>query len=386
MSAYWEIAPEWRFALCPDPPEWKLDFAALVERFEWLRALAECPQDAEWHAEGDVLRHMEMVMGELVRMQAWRELPEVERHVVFAATLLHDVGKPACTRVEEGRIRSKGHSEVGAHLAREILARTAGLCDGAKWFGVREAIVALVRRHGLPPYLFKREDPVRSVVSASMSVRLDWLCVLAEADARGRICRGPDDAVEQVALFREFCEEEGCLKGPYGFASAHSRFRYFHSENLLPSVSLFDDCRCEVTVMSGLPASGKDTWIKRNAGERPMVSLDELRAEMGVHPAADQARVVDAAKEMARENLRARRDFIWNATNSTRFVRDGLVRFLADYQARIRIVYCEAGIEEVKRRNGKRKEPVPVEVLERLWGKLEVPTELEVHEVEYVIQ
>jgi hypothetical protein len=41
--------------LMPSPPEWRLDWAACLDRFSWLRGLAGVPQDPVHHAEGDVI-------------------------------------------------------------------------------------------------------------------------------------------------------------------------------------------------------------------------------------------------------------------------------------------------------------------------------------------
>lgn len=64
---------------------------------DWARAMAECPQDAEWHPEGDVWTHTLMVFEEAQR--TIEDLPsEDERCAVMWAALLHDMGKPTCTR------------------------------------------------------------------------------------------------------------------------------------------------------------------------------------------------------------------------------------------------------------------------------------------------
>ncbi len=39
------------------------------------------------------------------------------------ALLLHDIGKPVCRRVEEGRVRFFGHAEAGARMAAEVCRR-----------------------------------------------------------------------------------------------------------------------------------------------------------------------------------------------------------------------------------------------------------------------
>ena len=93
--------------LCPEPPNWLVAWDELDRIYPWIRRLAGCPQDAIHHAEGDVWIHTRMVCEALAALPAWRSLPDEERHIVFAAALLHDVGKPDCTRREpDGRISS----------------------------------------------------------------------------------------------------------------------------------------------------------------------------------------------------------------------------------------------------------------------------------------
>jgi hypothetical protein len=104
----------WTFLLCPAPPSWALDWPAIEERFAWVRALSGCPQDPTYHAEGDVLAHTRLVAKALVASEAWRALPAPERSILFAAALLHDVGKPACTVVEAGVGRSRRAGTRGA--------------------------------------------------------------------------------------------------------------------------------------------------------------------------------------------------------------------------------------------------------------------------------
>ena len=110
------------YELVPQPPDFNLDWEGLSAEFAWIRALADCPQDSIYHAEGDVWIHTRMVCESLLANAQWRALPDDERHIVFIAALMHDIGKPACTRMDDGRITSRGHSTRGAIMAREILA------------------------------------------------------------------------------------------------------------------------------------------------------------------------------------------------------------------------------------------------------------------------
>ena len=203
-----------RFPGCPEAPSWSLDFAALVAQFEWLRAMVGCPQDPQWHAEGDVVTHVGMVCEQLVALCAWRELAEADRHLVFAAALLHDVAKPMFTKVEDGRIRSRGHAVGGTRVARRILAEDPALDPAGAPFFAREQVCALVRHHGLPSTFLDKPDPQRAVLTAGMTARCDLLCILAEADMRGRICIEKDDAIDRVALFREFTPSADAWQPP----------------------------------------------------------------------------------------------------------------------------------------------------------------------------
>jgi predicted kinase len=369
------------FALCPQPPPWQVDWAAFDERFPWVRNLAGCPQDPVYHAERDVWIHTRMVCEALAGMPAWRSLPEAERPAVFAATLLHDVAKPACTRPDPaGRITSRGHSRRGAILARQILWRL-----GVP-FAVREQIAALVRHHQVPYYLPDRPDARRLAIEVSQTARCDRLALVAEADGRGRVCQDQQRLLDNVALFVEFCREEGCLSAPRAFASDHARFLYFRDARRHPDAPAHEDFRAEVVLMSGLPGAGKDTWVRNNLPGWPAVSLDAVRAEIDVDPADEQGQVINRARDQARDHLRNGRSFVWNATNLSRQLRGQCVGLFAAYHARVRIVYVEAPQERLLHQNRQRPAPVPQAVLEGLLDRWEVPDRTEAHDVEWVVE
>ena len=191
--------------------------------------------------------------------------------------------------------------------------------------------------------------------------------------------------MERMKLFREFAEECGCLTGPYSFASDHSRFRYFRTANLAPTSEIYDASPCTATLMCGLPAAGKDSWVKENAGEQPVISLDELRNDLEIDPTGEQGPVIHAAKDQAKVFLREGRSFIWNATNTTRMLRSGLVDLFWAYGAKVRMVYCEAPLAEISRRNAKRKRPVPEHIIERLFDHLDIPDLTEAQEIEWAV-
>ena len=137
-------------------------------------------------------------------------------------------------------------------------------------------------------------------------------------------------------------------------------------------------------MMSGLPGAGKDFWVAENLAGLPVVSLDDLRRAMKVSPTDNQGPVVSKARELAREHLRARRPFVWNATNVSRQVRSLSVDLFAAYNARVRIVYVEAPEDRLYAQNRERDDAVPAEVIRKLTARWEVPDLTEAHRVEWV--
>lgn len=371
----------WEFAdVVPCGPDWSIDWQMIDDRFDWFRALKDCPQDLIHHAEGDVHIHTKMVCEALVDQPSWRKLDEDDRCLMFWTALLHDVAKPRSTRIEpDGRVRSPGHSRHGQIMARKILW-LMGL-----EYARREMLCHLITHHQLPFFAIDKEDAARRVHLVSYQTRCDLLAMLAEADAQGRICADQDRLLDSIELFRELCRQEKCFTAPKVFASAHSRFCYFRMPHRSPDYEAYDDTRSQVTMLSGLPASGKDSFIAGRSGDATIVSLDAIRAELKIGPEDNQGPVVASARERARQALRTGEPLIWNATNLSREFRQPLLGLFADYNAAVNIVYAETSPSEQARRNNERPDPVPGRILERMLTRWEPPDLTECHGFEIVL-
>ncbi|MGI8331636.1 AAA family ATPase [Actinomadura scrupuli] len=365
--------------LCPAAPEWRVPWPEIREAFDWVRRLAGVPQDPVHHAEGDVEVHTRMACEALAALPGWRARPAQERTRLFAAVLLHDVAKPYCTQTgEDGRITARGHSRRGDLMVRRLLWE---LGAPVEW---REHVAALVRHHQVPFWALERPDLQQIAFRVSLLARNDDLVLLATADILGRVCGDTGEVLENIALYEEYCAEQRCLDGPRWFPSDHARFWYFRTPGRDPDYAAYDDTRLTVTVLSGLPGVGKDHWIAGHRPALPVVSLDRLRAELGVRPGGDQRPVVAAAHGLARGHLRAGRSFVWNATNVSRQLRDQCVGLAAGYRGRVELIALEAPPRVLRERNRAREAPVPDAVIDRLVGRWETPDPTEAHVVRWL--
>lgn len=352
----------------------------LEQTFEWVRVMKEVPQDARYHAEGNVAIHTQMVLEALVQLPGYAALSPADRELLWAAALLHDVEKYSTTVTEpDGRITSAGHARKGEGRARQILYR-----EVPAPFAVREQIAKLVRYHGLPLWVFEKPDPQRALIIASLEVNTQLLAMLARADALGRICADQADLLYRVDCFEELCREHHCWGEPRAFATPQARMYYLQKMDSAPDYVPFEQPQTPVVMMSGLPGAGKDTYVQQHYQQWPVISLDNIRKEMKISPTDKSGNgvVIQAAKEQARVHLRNRRPFVWNATNITRQMREQLISLFTTYDAAVTIVYVEVPAEKLLQQNRQREEIVPQAAMERLISKLEVPTLAEAHFVE----
>lgn len=351
-----------------------------AEAQSWARDMARCNQDAQWHAEGDVWTHTKMVCAELERLTDWPSLNRAAQLKLFFTALFHDSGKPATTVLEPetGRTRSPKHALVGAEIARRVLRDLE--CD----LITREEIVALVRFHGRPPFLLEKPSPEHEVIWLSWFVNNRLLYLFALADTRGRHANEMTRPEENLHLWKLAAEERDCFLTPYAFANDQARFLFYRDQLTSLHYTPHAEYRCTVTLMSGLPGAGKDTWLAKHRPTLPVVALDAIREEMDVEATDNQGEVIHAARERCREHLRIGQDFAFNATNITRQMRQRWIDLFKDYAARIEIVYLEPPVATLLAQNKRRTNPVPEKVILRLLEKLEPPTVTECHSLTFV--
>jgi tRNA nucleotidyltransferase (CCA-adding enzyme) len=187
-----------------------------------MAALDGCPQEPEWHPEGDVWVHTLMVIDEArTRID---DLDHPRRATVMLGAVTHDFGKPATTAVIDGRIRSMDHEQAGVGPALTFLDRLNVHSLGG--FDVRRQVTGIVAHHLKPLAFYKSATPVGDGAFRRLAqkVDLELLARVAESDCRGRTgsfdCGGIAWFVERArALGVEHQPPEPLVKGRHLLAA-----------------------------------------------------------------------------------------------------------------------------------------------------------------------
>ena len=164
--------------------EWLRKLGALEQVFPEIQSLIEVPQDPEWHPEGDVFVHTQLVIDRA--RELIDDLSYPRQVTVMLAALAHDFGKPDTTEFLEGRWRSRGHEEAGVPPTESFLDRiNIHTIDG---YNVRGQVIALVREHLKPGEFYKKRNEVGEGAFRRLARRCepDLLYRVAKADSLGR--------------------------------------------------------------------------------------------------------------------------------------------------------------------------------------------------------
>lgn len=350
-----------------------IDWEQLEASCDWFRDMKSVPQDAIWHGEGDVQVHTMMVCEALMKLPEFIALTDEEKHILITSALMHDIEKRSTTieEIRDGRlcITAPRHAKKGEFTARELLYKVYD-CP----FKTRELICKLVRWHGKPLYNLTDNNVEQSIVSISYQLPMYWLAMLSKADILGRICSDEAEQLEKIEFFKMYCDDLGCSLLPKTFPSNLSRFTYLSKGGYL-DYEPFDETKFEVVMMSALPGSGKDTYVTKYLSNYGLVNLDNIRIELGVKPTDKKGNgtVVQLAKERAKEYMRKKQNFVWNATNITSQLRSQLIDLFISYGAKVTIIYIEVPYKVLIKQNNNREAAVPLAVIDKMIGKLEPP-------------
>jgi tRNA nucleotidyltransferase (CCA-adding enzyme) len=159
-----------------------------------MEPLYDCPQDPEWHPEGNVWTHTLMVIDQARRLNGDLDRPRLA--AIMLGAVCHDLGKPPTTAVIDGRIKSPNHEAMGVEPSTRILDRlNINTLDN---FDVRGQVLGLVTEHLRPMAFYKARETITDGAFRRLAqkVDLELLTRFARADCHGRAgtfdCSGID--------------------------------------------------------------------------------------------------------------------------------------------------------------------------------------------------
>lgn len=387
------------------------DFQEIVKElspfFPLLTQLINTPQDPEWHAEGNVHVHTQMVLDALYMLINSRqdELGADELLILILAAALHDISKPQCTRTMEirgiERVAAPNHEyRGGSYIAYK-------LADLGLPFAIIYQIISLVVNHIKPKLLIVKNSGLFDYKKVARATNIKLLYYLEKADMMGRHCKDQKEQIDNIELFKIFAKEYGIWpdSDPYQdwrHTIEHELCAYpaqtrqlvlantikdaehgliaMAEEGIARSFSYRDEF-AELIILCGPSGAGKSTWIKNNASHYNVIALDQLRKEL-TGKQSDQSKngeVLQAAKKALKTHLAKKRKVIWDATNLRKDFRSQIAESGYAYKALVTIVWFYGPISSFYLQNKERTERVADSVLQRQLDFFEWPELTESH-------
>lgn len=368
-----------------------------------LNELEQTPQDPEWHAEGNVATHTQMVMD-----AASKETQNKHHlYILNYAAAFHDIAKPTTTRQREINGKTRTVSPRHAPIGRSYLATHL---SGSTIINPNDlnTIIALVGHHHDPRKLVADNSPRAKYARLARICNVPLLYHLCRADMLGRTCADQESQIDQVELFKLQAQEWQCWDtNPHtgwntAIQEAFPRHPdLFHQHALAKSILDYEEGIIQsiheaipraynlpkktytTTLLCGPSGSGKSSWIEKHRTNETIISLDEIRKKI-TGKRDDQSKngqVMQAAKEALKQALRDKKDIIWDATNTREDGRSWVVNLAQDYGAQTKIITIQAPINELIKRNKKREHPIPQKALMHQIERMEWPRLDEAHHV-----
>lgn len=355
----------------------------LSDIFPPLRQFEQTEQDPIWHAEGNVLIHTGMVLDELYKLIDHNTLSDDDRVSLILSAVLHDIAKPMTTYSEfterEGRVCVKAtkHEVIGRdYIAYRLL--DLGINEY-----VYDKVINLVAYHNIPKMLVIRNSGKAEYIKHLQMVDYKLMYLLEVADIKGRICYDTDSQLQYLEEYKMFCEEYShTVNNTYNDIVG----TYLMSVNELYSLDEAESKlwnhkeHSHVTVLCGIPGSGKSSNAKGT-----VISLDDIRDEIGDTNHKRTSEVLLIAKERLKECLRNKEDVTYDATNYRKDFRQKIFDLCHAYHAHVTVHLILKPLEQCIAHNNKRAKPVDNQYIQMQHDKFEYPAYGEYHDLKITL-
>lgn len=382
--------------------------------FPLLLKLKETEQDPEWHAEGDVHIHTNMVMDELYKIFDENDFTIDEKYILLMSAIFHDIAKPLTSKWKE--VRGKQHLTAKNHEYEGLSYLSYKFMSVDVDQTLAPHILNLVGYHQMPKLLVVKEDTNEWDYALLMEETAGYLFYFLElADMRGRETADYEAQLEYMELFKMYAEDYNCFSTT---SNLEQRLRDLFAETFdetdeealsylvgkakkrLSEKAIVDPIvvyqkyferknnHSTLFVMCGLSGSGKSTTVERIKSEKDIslvVELDALRkqhTQKSNNRREVDGRVRQEAKELLKAAFAKNENVIFDACNHRKDFRSIICDLAEEYFAKTVLVFVKTPFEQcVKNDRDRSVRTVGEAVIKKQLETFQYPEKLEFNEI-----
>lgn len=373
--------------------DWSVNWEKITEipQFDKLMSTKQSPV---WHGEGNVYIHTSLVTQEMEKLlvRNFVEKGSSDWVMCMAAALCHDLGKAEATKwsVEDNDWRTKNHAIIGERITRNLFHDEDVI--------LREKVCYMVRHHMTLHHVYdKPEETNKRLIKLSHGlVTMNYMILLNIADSLGSYnnIETEDFIYDKEMRLTNDVSTLRCYQTPYSLIEKSQLIRDFIDYDGEVVNDTNDFC---VYILCGFPGCGKSTYYREFLADKPIISRDIIRGELGIAGATttNDKKVVGTREEEDKvseifdkkmiECCENKESFVLDNTNLKYQYRKDYLLKIMKYNPKVKIIYIEAP-NYIKDCIDRRKDEIPKKVYDRMENNFDFPQLFECNELIFVKQ
>ena len=372
--------------------DWSVNWEKIAEISHFSK-LQETSQSSTWHKE-DCWTHLQLVTQAMERLLKRNLIERGSENWVMcmSAAICHDLGKGETTKWSEEKNdwTTKNHGVVGERITRHLFYDEDIV--------LREKVCYMVRHHMTLHHVYdKPEETNKRLIKLSHGiVEMRFMILLNIADSLSSIndIETEDDIFDKEMKLTNDVSTLRCYQKPYSFIDKSQLIRDFIDYNSEVINDTNDFC---VYILCGFPGCGKSTYYKEFLADKPIISRDIIRGELGINGATttNDKKVVGTREEEDKvseifnkkmiECCENKESFVLDNTNLKYQYRKDYLLKIMKYNPKVKIIYVEAP-NYIKDCIERRKDEIPKKVYDRMENNFDFPQLYECDELIIVKQ
>lgn len=373
--------------------DWSVNWEKITQIPQFDK-LMSTKQNTVWHKEGNAYLHTTLVTQEMEKLLGRNLIEKGSTNWIMcmSAALCHDLGKAETTKWSEEKQdwTTKNHGVVGERITRSLFYDEDIV--------LREKVCYMVRHHMVLHHVLDDEEKtIEKLIKLSHGiVPIKYMLFLKNADSKGSI-----NEIEtnyfinlQTNKINGYTSTMNCYYEPYSLTDKSQLIRDFINDKSELVNKTNDFC---VYILCGFPGCGKSTYYKFYLDNKPIISRDEIRAELEIGGAnfINNKKVVGTKEEEEKVSdifnsrmigyCEEKTSFVIDNTNLKYQYRKDYLSKIMKYNPKVKIIYIEAPdfINDcIKRREGQ----IDKSVYDRMLNTFDFPQLYECDELVFYKQ